>query len=410
MTKAMIFLSTRQLTQVDFSMPLFNDYVLIVIASAQELEKLPAHIAAVFSHQFPVAITANDGVIIEYDAQEIAHVVGLIQASYPEIDFICFDEGNVELAHSLRHNSFNDSELERFRDKVTMKKWLSAQHITTPRFLETLDDEQGYRAIESVLGLPFVVKPKRSAGSNNIYIVRNEGDFIEMKAQVGCAFNEYEVEEYIEGDLYHCDIAIWRGESLFSECTEYLCPTIDFQSGSPLGGRVMDVESPLRQRLISFAENALTVLKAKDGVYHMEIFVRRNNAQDLVFLEVGARPPGMLVTTMYEKATGVNLLNLDIMIQTHSVPAAFHFSRQQHAFYLVYPKGTGRVELLNTPPTHDQLSMRFLNQASVGDIHQGCFSNLDYCAHVTCCGNDKSLIDQTFEQMSRFKPVHYAVS
>lgn len=143
MTKAMIFLSTRQLTQVDFSMPLFNSYDLIVIASAQELDKLPSHIAAVFSRQFPVSITANDGVIVEYDNQEIAHVVGLIQASYPDIDFICFDEGNVELTHALRHNSFNDSELERFRDKVTMKKWLSAQHITTPRFLETLDDEQG---------------------------------------------------------------------------------------------------------------------------------------------------------------------------------------------------------------------------------------------------------------------------
>lgn len=408
MTKAMVFLSTRQLTQMHFSMPLFNDYDLIVIASGRELEKLPQTVADVFIHQFPIAITADDGVIIEYDEQEITRIIDSLKESYTNIDIICFDEGNVELADVLRQNASEQGKLERFRDKVTMKKWLSERHVATPRFLEALDDKHCFQSIADILGSPFVVKPKRSAGSNNIYIVHNEEDFAKVNEQVGAVFSEYEAEEYIDGDLYHCDIGVWQGETIFAECTEYLCPTIDFQSGSPLGGRVMDIDSPLRQRLIIFAKKSLTAMKAKDGVYHMEIFVRCNKTQNLVFLEVGARPPGMLVTTMYEKATGVNLLNLDVLIQTSSVPDDFRFSRQQYSFYLVYPKGFGRVEALRTPSVHDELSMRFTNQSSIGDRHEGCYSNLDSCAYVTCSSQNKSLIDQAFVNMSQFKPVIYA--
>ncbi|KMV67098.1 ATP-grasp domain-containing protein [Rosenbergiella epipactidis] len=410
MTKAMVFLSTRQLTQVDFSAPLFNDYNLIVIASAQELSQLPQSITEHFVQQFSIAIKANDGVIIEYEQKEIRGIVDSLTGSYADIDIICFDEGNIELADALRKNAAGRGNLERFRDKVTMKTCLSETAITTPRFLEVLDDKQGFRGIAEVLGSPFVVKPKRSAGSNNIYIVHNERDFVEVTDQVGTLFSEYEAEEYIDGDLYHCDIAVWQGESIFAECTEYLCPTIDFQTGSPLGGRVMDVDSSLRERLIAFAEKSLAVMQADDGVYHMEIFVRRNQSQELVFLEVGARPPGMLVTTMYENATGINLLNLDILIQTRMVPPGFRFSRQQYAFYLVYPKGAGRVVALKTPALYDAntLTMKFSNPSIIGEVHDGCRSNLDFSAYVTCSGREKSIIDQAFTQMSQFKPVTYA--
>ncbi|QNT05820.1 MULTISPECIES: hypothetical protein [Marinomonas] len=81
MTKAMVFLSTRQLTQMHFSIPLFNDYDLIVIASGRELEKLPQTVADVFIHQFPIAITANDGVVIEYDEQEITRIIDSLKES-----------------------------------------------------------------------------------------------------------------------------------------------------------------------------------------------------------------------------------------------------------------------------------------------------------------------------------------
>ncbi|KKD00463.1 ATP-grasp domain-containing protein [Photobacterium halotolerans] len=408
MTTAILFLSTRQLTQVDFSLPLLGEHDLILVASKQELDRLPDNISSHFTLQFPVSISADDGVIIEYVYNEIVEIVASIRQSYSTVDFVCFDEGNVELADSLRQNSKSNQNLERFRDKVEMKKWLKKRNIPTPFFIETISENQRFDEISSKVGTPFVVKPKRSAGSNNIYIIRSKDDFLEVQNTAAGSLSNYEAEEYINGDLYHCDIALWMGESIFAECTEYLCPTIDFQSGSPLGGRVMDTNSPLREQLIEFAKVSLKALESSDGVYHMEIFVRNNDAKDLVFLEVGARPPGMLVTTMYEKATGVNLLNLDIMIQTRSVPNDFSFSRKKHAFYLVYPKRNGRVQALNTPSNHCDIEMNFVIHSVIGEQHQGCFSNLDFCAFITCSAVDKAEIDSAYQYMSEFKPVQYA--
>lgn len=408
MTTAILFLSTRQLTQVDFSIPLLGEHDLILVASKQELDRLPDSISSHFSLQFPVSISADDGVIIEYVNNEIVEIIASIRQSYSTVDFICFDEGNVELADTLRQNSQSNQNLERFRDKIEMKRWLKKRNIPTPFFIETISGNQGFDEISSKVGTPFVVKPKRSAGSNNIYIIRSEDDFLEVSSSVAGSLNGYEAEEYIDGDLYHCDIALWMGKSIFAECTEYLCPTIDFQSGSPLGGKVMDTNCPLRERLVEFAKISLKALQPSDGVYHMEIFVRNNETKDLVFLEVGARPPGMLVTTMYENATGINLLNLDILIQTRSVPSDFSFSRQKHAFYLVYPKRNGRVQDLNTPSSHGEIEMNFVSHSVIGEQHEGCFSNLDFCAFITCSAIDKAAIDRAYKYMSEFKPVQYA--
>lgn len=408
MTTAILFLSTRQLTQVDFTMPLLSEHDLILVASKQEIDRLPDRISSCFTLQFPVSISADDGVIIEYDHDEIIKIIASIRQSYSMVDFICFDEGNVELADSLRQKSKSNQNIERFRDKIEMKRWLKKRNIPTPFFIETISENQGFDEISAKVGTPFVVKPKRSAGSNNIYIIRTKNDFLEMKNAVAESLRGYEAEEYIDGDLYHCDIALWMKESIFAECTEYLCPTIDFQSGSPLGGRVMDTNNPLREQLIEFAKASLNALNSSDGVYHMEIFVRNNDAKDLVFLEVGARPPGMLVTTMYEKATGVNLLNLDILIQTRSVPNDFSFARQKHAFYLVYPKRNGQVQALNTPSSHGDIEMNFSNHSIIGEQHEGCFSNLDFSAFITCSAVDKAAIDSAYKYMSKFKPVQYA--
>lgn len=407
MNKAIIFLSTRQLTQVNFSTLPLNGYDLLLIASKEEHFSLPSTISSCFSHKFTVSIEANDGVIIEYNTEEIFSIVKPIRNQYAEVDFVSFDEGCVELTDSLRQNIKNSENLERFRDKVTMKKWLKDKNVPIPLFLDTLPENSSFSEVCETVGLPFVIKPRRSAGSNNIYVIRNEKHFIQAKRSIGSLLSHYEAEQFIDAKLYHCDIALWQSKCIFSESTKYLSPTIDFQSGLPLGGIVMDLNCPLRSRLISFAKKTLAALDSKDGVYHMEVFAQNDEAQSLIFLEVGARPPGMLVTSMYEQATGINLLNLDIMIQTRSLSDTFKVSRLQDAFYLVYPKGKGKVQALSKPKLDDKLNVDFSSNATLGDNHNGCFSNLDFCAYIICSSNAKSLIDKAYEEMSRFKPIFY---
>lgn len=407
MNKAIIILSTRQLTQVNFTDKHLKDYDLILIASKEEHEELPQSISKIISLNFTVSIETNDGVIKKYVRDEIVEFIESIKGYYFEINFVCFDEGNVVLADSLRNNDESYASLDRFRDKVLMKSWLKDKDILIPLFIESLKKDTCYNNISDTIGIPFVIKPKESAGSNNIFIIQNENEFLDAKRTIGSMLNNYEAEEYIEGSLYHCDTALWQGKPVFSECTKYLSPTIDFQSGTPLGGHIMDQSSLLRTRLIAFSQKVLAALDSKDGVYHMEIFVQSDKEKQLVFLEVGARPPGMLVTSMYEEATGINLLNLDILIQTGSVPIDFNFSRKKHAFYLVYPKGKGYVDSLNIPELDKSIEVRYSCDVTIGEKHIGCSSNLDYCAHILCSSIEDSLLRPAYKQLSTFKPVKY---
>ncbi|MFT2110836.1 hypothetical protein [Marinomonas sp. 2405UD68-3] len=163
------------------------------------------NISSCFSLQFPVDISSNDGVLLEYDYDEINEIITSIRQSYSVVDLICFDEGNVALASSLRKGKKSAKNLERFRYKVVMKKWLQTRSVPTPLFLDTLSEHHEANEISTQLGMPFVVKPKKSPGSNNIHIIRNEKDFLKIKKIGSETLRCYEAEEYIDGDLYHCD-------------------------------------------------------------------------------------------------------------------------------------------------------------------------------------------------------------
>ncbi|WP_137297654.1 hypothetical protein [Psychromonas sp. SP041] len=136
-----------------------NGYDLLLIASKEEHLGLPSTISSCFSHKYTVSIEANDGVIIEYNTEEIFSIVKPIRDQYAEVYFVSFDEGCVELTDSLRQNIRNSENLERFRDKITMKKWLKDKNVPIPLFLDALPENSSFSKVCETVGLPFVIKP-----------------------------------------------------------------------------------------------------------------------------------------------------------------------------------------------------------------------------------------------------------
>ncbi|QUM82855.1 biotin carboxylase [Moritella sp. 5] len=403
--QVIIFLSSRQISQVDFNDPSLIDAELVLIASDNEVLSLSRNVKEQFSNIITVPVIYDDGVIYEYDESIVKESIA-IWDNY-KLSIISFDEGCVELVHSLR-TIFNlskevNSDMSRFRDKIIMKQRLDEKNIRVPSFIEKVEITILFEDITKKVGLPFVLKPRRSAGSNNVFIINSSSEFENVKLKLGHALTDYEIESYIDGSLFHCDIGIWKGSAIFSECTEYYKPTLAFQSGEPLGGRFMESSLPLRNELIAFTWQALQALDATDGVYHSEIFVCNG---ELIFLEVGARPPGMLVTTMYQQATGVNLLNLDIRIQQGIPPVKQYTTRQNEAFYLVYPRGIGLVKEINYPSVNTDVCTEFKSTVKIGDEHVGCQSNLDHCAYITCSG-EKNALSLAYKQMVQFSPIVY---
>ncbi|GLQ75830.1 ATP-grasp domain-containing protein [Vibrio penaeicida] len=409
MRDSLFIISTRQLGQLNYEADLIQEHRLVLIASDSELENLEPSLRSHFDDVIEVPVAVNDGVIVTYDLEVLGSRI--LQSSHltPSSSIVCFDEGNTSLAHSLRRRfklgdeKFDTPDIELFRNKVAMKNKLAEAGIQIPQFSSFHEEVLPYAYYAEQLGCPFVFKPSESAGSNGVYIIENEHDFTNAKDAVKDALNLYEAETYISGKLYHCDIALFGGETVFAECTEYLAPTIDFQTGTPLGGKIMGEGCDLRRRLIRFTEQSLRALNAGNGVYHTEVFVTLNG--ELVFLESGARPPGMLVTRMYEKATGVNLLNLDVEIQVGRLLER-KTQGMLDAFYLVYPKGVGKVNALYPLPALANMDTEFKRVSNIGDVHDGCSSNLDFTAYVICSGSDTSF-ETAYQSMANYSPLSY---
>ncbi|CAN5307044.1 hypothetical protein BH10PSE19_BH10PSE19_10700 [soil metagenome] len=227
------------------------------------------------------------------------------------------DEMGVLLSAQLREifNLFGPRcpQILPFIDKVIMKSYLQQANIRLPRYKSfNLAD---YRRnpvmyIEQqvdYLGLPILVKPLRGAGSLGNHKFVDKTTFAAWCSEQDAKNLSiaYELDEFIDGKLYHCDSLIQDGKILLSQVCEYSYPNMDFISHSRILSSInlLDNDS-LKQELLAFNQKVLAALPVPNGATHMEIFRKQNG--ELIFLEIGARTPGGLISLAYEKATGVS--------------------------------------------------------------------------------------------------------
>lgn len=403
-----LFISTRQIGQVDFTDPVFDGWNKFLFAAEEEVACLEHSLRSAFSDIFIADVSTRDGVLTTYQHDSALLLYQRLKLDSRPLAIVCLDEGNTDLACMLRNRqsaSYDYVDPNIFRNKILMKGRLSGAGVRVPRFLECAlkSEPPSWIDLQINFGSKFVIKPVSSAGSNQVFIVDCAEDFQDAIEKFKRMNLDFEIEEYIEGTLYHCDIALLSSRAIFNECVEYAAPTHCFQTGAPLGGIILPLTDSRRSRLISFALNALRLLGASDGSYHTEIYITHSG--ELVFLETGTRPAGMIVTKMYEQATGINPLNLEVRIRTgYSVPLSL--SKRSTAFYLIYPKSKGVVKDVAEPPMLDGVYIQYTNIARVGDEHNGCNSNIDFTSWIVASGTTKS-IEYLYSKMKLFKAISY---
>lgn len=189
----------------------------------------------------------------------------------------------------------------RFKDKVVMKRLVSAAGIRVPRFISLPPDVTEERVVNA-LGLPFILKPRVGAGSERVEKV---GSIAELRdALARCELAEFECEEYIDGDIFHVDGVRRSGQLCFVSVSAYINTCLDFALGKPLGSVLLD-PGQKRDTMIAFSERCLDALGMADGVFHLELIDSADG--DLVFLEVGLRCGGGEIPFIHRDLFSVDL-------------------------------------------------------------------------------------------------------
>lgn len=239
-----------------------------------------------------------------------------------------------------------------FAKKSTMKQILSAKNIKVPKFMgfdgvntaKALPEYHDH--INSILGSPYIIKPLASGGSTHVAMISDHNDLETWYAKHFAVDIEYEVNEFISGDMYHCDSFIVDGEIKFSAVYKYFYPCLDFLSGLPLGSLPLDQGSKLYEEILSFNHEVIDALRPPNGATHLEVMINDNS--EIVFIEIAARPVGGSATLINEKNYKINWYELTLRSE---LGLDLDFTVQEDLYHSVVYLSTypGVVSSLNVP-------------------------------------------------------------
>ncbi len=145
-----------------------------------------------------------------------------------------------------------------------------------------------------------------------------------------------------------------------------------------------------------------------DGCFHMEVFVTQTN--EVVFLEVAARPPGNLNVLMYYETFGKNFFDLGFFIESG---LNFEFGKsdlelrksKKPTAYLMFPKMNGIVRKLHCPNIKSEFELNW--GVKEGDALKSSTCNAEAAGSILFKNEDYDELKEDFETLKLFKPISY---
>lgn len=179
------------------------------------------------------------------------------------------------LREALRLPGPRSEVLRRCTDKLTMKRALEKKGIPLTRWCEVRRNTRPEALVEK-LGLPLVLKPRRSSGGRGVQVAHT-------LEEVGHALPGADLAEaFLQGEEMSVETFLQDGRILFQNFTHYLRPGWASVVPAPLGA---DREEQLRR----FTQEVHAALGVEQGMTHMEVYLTENG---IYFGELGLRPPG----------------------------------------------------------------------------------------------------------------------
>lgn len=207
----------------------------------------------------------------------------------------CLWEPGIMLAAELRQHfgvpGLTVEQAHRFRDKEAMKSALDAAGIRTPKHIATNSVAGCWEAAESI-GYPLILKPIAGAGSADTYRV-NSADELRAVLPYMRHVATVSVEEFVDGEEFTFDTITVNGNIAYYNVAWYRPRPLIARSNEWISPQVIALRNVDQPDLAAGIRMGHEVIKALDfdtGFTHMEWY--RKGDGEVVFGEIGARPPG----------------------------------------------------------------------------------------------------------------------
>lgn len=296
-----------------------------------------------------------------------------------------------------------------FVDKVVMKERLKSTDIRAPKYLDfdlreyQKNPESYLHQVEEKLSYPMIAKPTDSFGSIDTIKINSFSDLEQYVKRNAVQNKHFEIDEFIEGNLYHCDGLVKNKKIVIFLSCLYNTPCMNFTKGVPLGSFIVDEKNPLHSHLFQFTQHTLQLLNIPDGAYHLEVFV--NKKQEIIFLEVGARTPGALLIPTYEKMFDVNLEEQHYRIKM-GLPYIDRLPPPKiYCAWMMFPQHDGIVRGYNKPEIKSEYQIHYL--VKLDQPSRAVESLLDVEATIVLENKSREALHEDYLKLQSFKPISY---
>ncbi|MBN2689131.1 MAG: hypothetical protein JXR42_00765 [Gammaproteobacteria bacterium] len=331
----------------------------------------------------------------------------LLGGTFEVARIFTYNEFNLPVAAELRElfgiEGHQLSDLERFKDKITIKSKLRDNNVRVPLFVQfdssqyQADPIKYYQELVNSIGLPFILKPINTSGSFGVLKISSQEQFVSIGATLPLSHYVYEAEEYVSGTLYHCDAYFQNGECGQFHCSRYNYPLLEFGEGKNIGSIPLLQSDPIAKKLFDFHRRIYKILQPPDGITHTEIFIS-NKDDKCVFLENSLRAGGAYIIPMYERSFGVNLLSIDFSKQM-DFRTYDNYDKKEYCFWASFPKLFGCVSKLLQPSVESRYSLEW--HVVVGEQLQAAKSMRDKAAAFISWNSDYDALSNDFDYISK---------
>lgn len=296
-------------------------------------------------------------------------------------------------------------EAELFTNKLYMKKKLQHSNVRVPIYFDVENNklhEHSYAdfldtKIKSSCGYPMIGKPISEEGAIGVTKISSKIELTNFLSSLK-QDKSYELEEFIVGDLYECDSIVVDNKITYFSASIYSCPINEFSYGRPLGVLELLQENSLFNELKSFNEKVLLILSPPNGATHLEVFRKLDG--ELVFLEIGARPPGAYSCQINELNSGINLEEASIKAKL-GISYDFTIQRDKaYAMFFYFPKKSGKVTKINPPHLHSTYKINwYISVGETLNASTDIASDSQLAAVMFVYNSDYSLLQDDFNTL-----------
>jgi biotin carboxylase len=248
--------------------------------------------------------------IEEWNQEDVAKGIAYKFRTIKFDRFVALDDFDVEKVALLREHfrmpGMGRTTAHYFRDKLAMRMKALEEDVNVPEFTDLFNNDSINDYADRV-SPPWLIKPRMEASATGIKKIHSKDELWQVVNDLGDERDNYLVEKFAPGDVYHVDGLNVDGKVAFSRVSKYLDTPFEVAHGGGIFRSASSkIGSKIEKGLQKMNADVMKAFGMQFGASHTE-FIQSKATGELFFLETSSRVGGANLAEMVQYASGINL-------------------------------------------------------------------------------------------------------